>query len=640
MRNAARFLLLVVVFAANAAAWPAGQQAGGGRGAAPPVPGQGQPSAQVGTGFIAGQVLDSPSGKPISDVTVTMAGRVIVNGRLTQSGSAPVLTDAQGRFFFANLPAGTFAFSVNKTGYVSLRANAPLAVELTDGERVSDAKTWLAKVASLTGTLRDEVGDPVVGTDVLVLRRTVTNGRQTLQAVSKTRSDDRGQYRAGSLSPGDYIVCACSRDTIPFDGTLLTTLGSQPLQLMNVAARALSVGSDVVSLDNSLRTYPPTLYPNATSVARATKISLTPGEDKIAVDMNLPLVRSARVSGTVIGASSPVQAFSMRLVPAPDGEASADLFSLPPMLVQADGRFDFAMVPPGQYRLMMVHRETGARGGGPSGAAMSFVGARGATPPPAGASMASAGPALAQELPPLWANEPITVGDNGITGLAISLNRAPRVTGRVQWVGAAPPPPAQMLNRASVVLQPLSFLDPLASLAGTPIGRFSPDATFSVPGAVPGKYIFTSNALPGYPTLKSVTAGGLDITDMAFDVGEKDIAEVVITFVDTPMASLTIVAGPATAGSSGEDKTILVFPADRKFWTEPSAGRRRYRSLPLTSQGTMTTPEMPAGEYFVVVAVGMDAIDWMEATKLEALSRRGQRLTIPDTGIARIEVRR
>jgi hypothetical protein len=127
---------------------------------------------------------------------------------------------------------------------------------------------------------------------------------------------------------------------------------------------------------------------------------------------------------------------------------------------------------------------------------------------------------------------------------------------------------------------------------------------------------------------------------MAFDVGEKDIAEVVITFVDTPMASLTIVAGPATAGSSGEDKTILVFPADRKFWTEPSAGRRRYRSLPLTSQGTMTTPEMPAGEYFVVVAVGMDAIDWMEATKLEALSRRGQRLTIPDTGTARIEVRR
>jgi len=41
-----------------------------------------------------------------------------------------------------------------------------------------------------------------------------------------------------------------------------------------------------------------------------------------------------------------------------------------------------------------------------------------------------------------------------------------------------------------------------------------------------------------------------------------------------------------------------------------------------------------------VIATGLDATDWQEATKLDALSRRAQRVTVGDTGTARIEVRR
>jgi len=39
-------------------------------------------------------------------------------------------------------------------------------------------------------------------------------------------------FRIAPLPGGDYVVCACSRDPIPFDATLLTTLASQPIQLM------------------------------------------------------------------------------------------------------------------------------------------------------------------------------------------------------------------------------------------------------------------------------------------------------------------------------------------------------------------------------------------------------------------------
>ena len=332
----------------------------------------------------------------------------------------------------------------------------------------------------------------------------------------------------------------------------------------------------------------------------------------------------------------------MLLVPAPDGDVSADLFSLPPMLVQADGRFDFAMVPPGQYRLMMVHRETGARSGGPSGVAMGFVGARGATPPPAGATMSGRGPGprrISRFSGPTnrdrWRQRRHGTGRFTESGRRAS-------PGGVQWIGAAPPPPAQMLQRA---LGHRCSRHRRSIRSSCEWDRRS-DASrrtrrSSCPARCLAKYIISSIALPGYPTLKSVTVGGLDITDMALEVGEKDIAEVVITYVDTPMASLTVVSGPAPPGAPpADDPWILVFPLDRKFWTEPAAGRRRFRSWGLAPQGTTTTNEMPAGDYFVVRVTSLEALDWQEAIKLDALSRRAQRVTVPDTGTARVEVRR
>ncbi len=626
MRYAARFALLTAVLVASAAAWPAGQ--------APPPP----PPPPVGTGFIAGQVVDIVTGKPIAEATVMVNGRnpAAPAARGGVVPTAPVTTDAQGRFFFANLPAGNYSAQVGKAGYLRDAANQTSMIQLGDGERVFDWRLRLAKFSSVSGTLRDEAGDPVVGTDVILARRSVVNGRQAWQMAGKSRSDDRGAYRLGSLEAGDYVVCACSRDPIPFDGTLLATLGSEPLQLMNVAARALSVGSDVVSLDTTLRTYAPTFYPNSTTLARATKITIAPGDDKTGVDMNLQLVRAARVSGTVVGAPGPVQAATMKLVPEADADAGVSLFSLSPMLVQPDGRFDFTTVPPGQYRLVIVHRPDVPLNG-PSGAAMAFAGARGMTQPQGGATMSAGGPAATQ--PPLWASQPITVGENGVTGVVVTLNRALAVSGRVQWIGGAPQPPAQMLNRATVIMQPLSLSDPLASMSGMAVGRFAPDATFQVPGALPGKYTIIANALPGFPTLKSIMIGGQDLTDLPFEVGEKDISDIVITYVDTPMASLTVtVAGaPPTAGS--DQDSILVFPADRRYWTEPAAARRRFRQGVPTKSAT-TTPELPAGDYFAVYASVLDATDWMEPTKLEALSRRAQRVTVGDTGKASVEVRR
>ena len=628
MSNRLRACFLATVLVASAWARPAGQGIG-------PVA-QGQAGASQApvpaTGFIAGQVVDATTGRPIGDATVMLLrlSVIIGPGRGSAAPPTPVVTDPSGRFFFSGLTPGSYSVRADRAGYTSPRTLA-VAVELGENERQLNARVRLVRTASISGTLRDTAGDPIVGTELLVFRRTVINGRPGLQSLQRgVKSDDRGTYRIPLLAPGAYLICACLRDPNPLDPLLLTTLASQPLSLMSVAARALTVGADVVALDNSLRMYAPTFHPDSPTASRATPVTVAPGEDKVGVDITAELVRLARVSGRVVGAQSPVVASSIRLIPAADAESGIDLTQIQPMLVQADGRFDFASVPPGQYRLVVMHRETGATGGGPTGLAIGLTGGRASSPPPAPVAMAGPG---ATPPPILWANELLSVGDVGVSGHVVSLARAFTVAGRLQFVGSSPQPTEQVLTRLSIVLQPV-----VTSASSTAaIGPVRPNATFQAIGAVPGKYTVSfANAPWG---LKSVTLGGVDVSDLPIEIGEKDPPELVLVLGDTPLASLTFSA-PAVGAQPRDGEAVLLFPSDKKYWAEPLAARRRFRTLALSSKLSATASDIPGGEYLVVLVADLEAFDWQESSRLDELSRRAQRVTVNDGEKKTIEVRR
>jgi hypothetical protein len=626
----AHLAVMLGVLALAAGAWPIAQvvqQPPGG------VPAPGAPAPTTGTGFISGQVVEVPSGRPVPDVQVAMSGRGAPPPPGMRAGGIPqqvVVTDSQGRFFFSRLPNGIYTPRAVKNGYES---RSIVTVELTDAERVTDVKLRILPLSVISGTVRDVAGDPVVGTTMFAFRRGVVNGKPGWQQFGRAVTDDRGAYRLSGLTAGDYLVCACARDPIPFDGQLLTTIASEPIGLLAVAGRALAVGADVVTLDNTVKTFAPRFHPDAASAARATKIALAPGDDKTGVDVSLDLVRATRVSGRIVGAQSAVQASAVRLLPATDAESGIDFTQISPMLVQADGRFDFAPVPPGQYQMIVGHRETGATGGGPSGAALGFLGARGGSAVPV-AGGRGGGPGPAVEL--MWANEPVSVGENGVSGLVVGLNRGLTVRGRLQYAGAAPQPPAQQLQRAGVILNPINFVRMPFSVAGV----VAQDGAFVAQGLAPGKYTVNVPALPGYPTLKSITLGGQDITDMPLDVGEKDLTELVVTFVDTPMGSLTVTTQMPPPAQAIDDIIAVVFPADRKYWAESAAARRRFRSGPMSPKGVMNLSELPAGDYFVMVANAIDVLDWQDPARMDVLSRRAQRVTLSDGGKQTVEVRR
>jgi len=128
------------------------------------------------------------------------------------------------------------------------------------------------------------------------------------------------------------------------------------------------------------------------------------------------------------------------------------------------------------------------------------------------------------------------------------------------------------------------------------------------------------------------------VTDLPIEVGTKDLGELVLTYADTPLGSLTV-SVPAQQGRRSDDDHVLVFPVDRKYWSEPVASRRRFRPQQLSTKGTALIADLPAGEYFVAVETGIVVLDFQDA-RLDTLSRRAQRITINDGEKRTIEVRR
>jgi len=602
------------------------------------VSAQQAPPAAPATGFLAGQVVESPSGKPIAGALVTLIGNTA--SRPGGPQQRPVVADSQGRFYFANLPVGNFGTNVLKTGYsypqsVLISRTTALAAD----EHITDLKITLVKLGAISGTLRDDGGDAVVGMSVLALRRSIQNGRPVMTMMSQARSDDRGVYRISGLPPGAYVVCACGRDPLPFDGTLLTTLAAQPVQLLGVAARASKVGADVVSLDDTLRTFAPTLYPNSATVARADRITVNAGEEKPAVDMTLPAVRAVRVSGTITGTDGPISATSIRLVASGESDEGALLTQLTPTLVQPDGRFDFANVSPGSYTLRVQYASGQLRASGPTGTALAFLGSGGGTPqpppPPAPPQPPVQGVPSAQLMTPvLWATVPVSVGDRDVVGLVVSLRPGGSVSGKIMTADGAPLPTTQVLSRSTAFVTPLN--PPPGQIPGNFGNSLTPEGSFRIPWVVPGRYRLGIGGVQTLPTLKKIEVNGIDMTDLPIDI-IGDLTDVVFTMSPAQPASI---AGAVVATGPREDLTALVFPADRKLWADPDAAYRRFRASAVSRTGAFTAVQFPAGEYFVAVVPDAQTLDWQEAGRLEALSKTAVKVTLADGDKKSVEVKR
>ena len=518
------------------------------------LPGMQQPP--VGTSTISGRVVDIVSGASVPDVTVGL------NGRLTEA-----VTDGAGHFRFTQLAAGTY--TLRAQGSIVPVSSAVVTVE--DDGVVDDVVVDIGQHGSISGTVRDDAGDPVVGMPVVAFRRQVLNFQPILMERGGRHTDDLGRFQLTGLPPGDYYLCACAGGGLPMDPQLLRALGP--------TAPSAAELSRVV--DETVFVYPPTWFPGVTRGIDSPILTVDYSDDRLGLDITMYGTTPKAVTGRVgQPADGSVRQMSVYMVQEGDLPGAFGVSQLTPTTFSADGRFRFTGVPAGSYVAVAAPADGQP---GPSGSA------------------------------------PVVVNEADVLDVFVPLDGGVSVTGRVAFRGSAALPDAELLKKARVSLGPLRFSTAtIGDVVSRGVGygaTLNELGNFTIDGVRPGEYGVQVNISgSAWRTVESVLGGGQLNSDGILTVGPQGEAEVIVTMTDAPGATLT---GEVTLGKydAPTSMRVVVFPANRNLWTEPERHRARFPWAWVSRDRTFRLADVPPGEYLVALVSQLDFE--MSVSKLE-----------------------
>jgi len=223
--------------------------------------------------------------------------------------------------------------------------------------------------------------------------------------------------------------------------------------------------------------------------------------------------------------------------------------------------------------------------------------------------------------PALWAIADFTASGGEPIALSLFLQPALVVKGAVHFESASAKPPAD-LSRVTVFLRNPGFSD--LETATT----IDPNGAVSITGVIPGQYSVRAAVPAGIAagtswTVKSVVAGGQDVTDRRFEIPSTGLPDLTITFSDVT----TELAGTITtpAGGPATDYFVIAIPADRAYWMQ---GSRRIASTRPDGSGRYQFRTLPAGEYRIALTTDLVPEDLRDTAALERLFAQSVVVTI------------
>jgi len=576
------------------------------------------------TGLLAGQVVDADTGSGVPGAIVRMgpplgltdaSGSTRLRLDATTYGMRWVQADAQGRFVIRQVPNGSYVLAVTTSGYLLTAFDQqqpdglprPIVIDAAHDRHTGLViKAW--KYGAITGTVLDEAGEPAVGIDVRVLRRTLGAGRVSLQSAGTGQTDDRGVYRVSQLSPGDYVVAVPSV-TVTLPQSVAASFAEAAGRRSGGGGLALGAattspvrpaGEDLVVLAGSRRALPLTgayqtvFFPGVVSPADAASVTIRSGEERSGLDIRLNLVRTHAVSGLVSGREQVPGNLVVALLPAYAAEPGGPFaFETSTTMAAADGRFTFLGVPEGDYEIRILRvpppvesmTPTSFQSGGQETTVFTVR---------PGESRASGDPTW-------WANMPISVRDGDVRDLRVPLRAGARISGRIEFRGSAPPPKPQA-DRPYYDVQ--LYAADGRTLPSFTAARADASMRFTTMQYPPGRYVVGVQQAPAPWILRSVTVNGRDALTAPFDLGNSDIADVVVTFTDRSTSLAGTVRAAGTAGSSSA--TVVLFPADVQAWIANGMIQRAFRTAATEADGAFSLPNLIPGDY-LAAAIPADA---------------------------------
>jgi uncharacterized protein (DUF2141 family) len=552
--------------------------------------------AATGTGLIAGTLVGLDSARPIRRAHVSLTNLGPDAGEIAYS----VITDDLGAFAFADLPAGTYSLAASKQGYLDTvygqkrpgtgRPGTPVA--LADAQKIEHLTFTMARGGAISGTVVDDNGEAQMAAHVQVFRAVSRSGQRTLQPGDGTLTDDRGAYRIGVLSPGEYVVAVFPQNVAS------DALSSQQLrEAATVIAARAKAGSDeatLATLKDALDRardleipdsdgYAPVYFPGTTQISSATPILIEPGQERVGVDLQLQLVRTAFVSGTVTDPDgSSMQNSIVTQVFLADADQS--MAGRPAYSARAgqDGKFSIAGVPPGHYTVLARSTRTVPDSSGPRGSARTTS---------------------------WWATADAVVEGRNIADVSLVLQKGMTVSGAVKLDASGA---SFDLSRLRLVLAPVASSgtnDMFTAVVADGSGAFS------FLGVPPGRYRLTVGGQPAGWNPKSATFGGRDALDQPLEVKPTEDASGTVTLT-TRMPTLSGKLQDST-GQPTSAYTIIVFPGDERLWLPES---RRIRATRPATDGRYAFNDLPAGDYRLVAVTDADPGQWFDPAFLRELA--------------------
>jgi hypothetical protein len=206
------------------------------------------------TAVVHGVVYNTSTGSPLARALVRIEG----------DAATGALTDGEGRFEIPDVPVGPLTITLLKPGFIdkasgSRESNNREKSGLTShsvlvAANMPDLNFYMAPTNVIHGMIELSTGDTAEGIHVTLLKRTIEDGRAVWRQAARTSTNNVGRYRFPSLADGDYTIYATS-----------TTENQATNRVVTNEAKVVRHG------------FPTQYYPQAQTVADATKIHLAGG---------------------------------------------------------------------------------------------------------------------------------------------------------------------------------------------------------------------------------------------------------------------------------------------------------------------------------------------------------------------------
>jgi len=511
-------------------------------------PGQNPPRDQAqrpvsGNSSIGGRVATGDTGTPVRRAIVSLSGASVPR--------RSVYTDAEGRYSFSGLPAGTY--QVNATpgmqrGQYMAAPYGPAAagpivrptpIELAAGQQITDINIALPRGSAISGTVTDESGEPLARAQVSAMM--VRRGGEP-QQTGGAQTDDHGRYRLFGLQPGEYLVAAEARD---FGGTEMQgeTVGF---------ARAYAPGTP--------------------SLLQAQRVRLTRGTEATA-DIRMGEAPLFKITGRVLDSSGqPVRPSSVSVQSTAEGARNSFNFS------SGSNNLEFTVrgLPAGQYEITVRHD--------PARAAAIASSAPGAPPPPP-----PLGPAANNRVEMASMVVDVSADVDGVV-----LVTQPGVTVSGEFVFEEPAEG----RRAQISTVPAGRPNAMSSGA---TGEVT-ETGFTLRGLFGPVMVRGSVNSPGW-VLKAVLLNGNDITNVPTTFTEKDSGHLQVVFTSRAATLEALVTD--ASGKPTRDAIVVVFGHDEQTWVTRSS---MTRFAGPDKDGKLMIRGLRDGEYY---AVAVAPEDWV-----------------------------